>query len=490
MYGKKLHIIIAILICMLISIAAAEEVKQVKSIKVKKNSVTVTYNETCNPEITIAPEDATNPKLDWASTDESVCIVKDGMLYATGAGSCEVTFTTADGSNKSVKVKVFVPMLDKMTKEIEATSQDELIIPYDMHGKSISDIDVKIGGDKVFLAYAGDDGIHVFPKAKGKDKITLTNKSNKNDKATITIAVPETAIDASMPRAVVVLSYGTVKPGDKIEANYFVSGIEKPYTMTEIWWYSDHNGTGTGSIKKDSGKIKYTVPKDGEKEVYAEIRFADANGNAFVSKSNRIKVDHIELLPTIEFVAIQKNVPITQKFTVDGGSGKFNAECIFQIMTKDSVSPAQISSEKLKVEHEGEASYTYTANGKAFIDVTVKDAKNNKMKANYRSQADGIVITDDWYLYIEGTIGTAKVGEPYRLYLVTNDYDRLKECDFSWSIHIGNGEYINENAKLKQDSEGYYIEYTPNEDGIGISLLFNSQAMDFFTIICNSNIAK
>ena len=104
MYGKKLHIIIDILICMLISIAAAEEVKQVKSIKVKKNSVTVTYNETCNPEITIAPEDATNPKLDWASTDESVCIVKDGMLYATGAGSCEVTFTTADGSNKSVKV--------------------------------------------------------------------------------------------------------------------------------------------------------------------------------------------------------------------------------------------------------------------------------------------------------------------------------------------------------------------------------------------------
>lgn len=47
---------------------------------------------------TVLPEDASNKDVRWASSNESVCVVSNGMVVAVGYGTCVIIVTTVDGS--------------------------------------------------------------------------------------------------------------------------------------------------------------------------------------------------------------------------------------------------------------------------------------------------------------------------------------------------------------------------------------------------------
>ena len=65
--------------------------------------------ETVKPEITIAPDDATNKEYTLTSSDEkAVKVEEDGSLTAGLSGKATVTATANDGSGKSAKVNVTV----------------------------------------------------------------------------------------------------------------------------------------------------------------------------------------------------------------------------------------------------------------------------------------------------------------------------------------------------------------------------------------------
>ena len=56
---------------------------------------------------TVAPEDATNPKVIWSSDNESVATIKDGVVKAVSAGTATITAKTEDG-NKTATCAVTV----------------------------------------------------------------------------------------------------------------------------------------------------------------------------------------------------------------------------------------------------------------------------------------------------------------------------------------------------------------------------------------------
>lgn len=63
--------------------------------------------ETVN--VTFEPEGATNTKLNWVSSDESVVTVdENGVLTSVGSGTATVTVSTTDGSNISKTISVTV----------------------------------------------------------------------------------------------------------------------------------------------------------------------------------------------------------------------------------------------------------------------------------------------------------------------------------------------------------------------------------------------
>lgn len=75
-------------------------VQPVTNIKITPETYRLTnIGENIQLETTVLPEDATNKDVKWSSTNESVCVVANGKVIATGYGTAVVLATTTDGGH-------------------------------------------------------------------------------------------------------------------------------------------------------------------------------------------------------------------------------------------------------------------------------------------------------------------------------------------------------------------------------------------------------
>lgn len=70
----------------------------VSGIKFSSDSYDITLGNTLTLEYTISPSDATYPDVVWASSDEEIAIVKDGVVLTKDIGICTVSATATDGT--------------------------------------------------------------------------------------------------------------------------------------------------------------------------------------------------------------------------------------------------------------------------------------------------------------------------------------------------------------------------------------------------------
>lgn len=69
----------------------------VTGVALSKNSITIGEGLTETLTATVLPEDATNKRLTWSSSDESIATVEGGVVTAVGEGDATITVTTVDG---------------------------------------------------------------------------------------------------------------------------------------------------------------------------------------------------------------------------------------------------------------------------------------------------------------------------------------------------------------------------------------------------------
>ena len=85
------------------------ETVPVSQITLNKAETSISVGNSEKLTATVAPENATNKALTWASSDEDVATVApDGTVTAVKAGAATITATAADGSGKSAVCKVTV----------------------------------------------------------------------------------------------------------------------------------------------------------------------------------------------------------------------------------------------------------------------------------------------------------------------------------------------------------------------------------------------
>ena len=85
------------------------EIVPVSQITLNKTEASISVGNSETLTATVAPENATNKALTWASSDEDVATVApDGTVTAVKAGAATITATAADGSGKSAVCKVTV----------------------------------------------------------------------------------------------------------------------------------------------------------------------------------------------------------------------------------------------------------------------------------------------------------------------------------------------------------------------------------------------
>ncbi len=69
--------------------------------------IALVTDETETVQAVVTPTDATNQNVTWASTNEDVATVVNGVITAKGAGTAQIVATTVDGSfTDSVEVEV------------------------------------------------------------------------------------------------------------------------------------------------------------------------------------------------------------------------------------------------------------------------------------------------------------------------------------------------------------------------------------------------
>ena len=171
-------------------------VERVSEIRLQPSRITIPFGaEVTGLTVTVRPENPTNGKLAWSSSDEKICTVdENGKIVGVGAGNCVITASSTDGSRKSAKVKIHVSLFSEMAGEYTVTEKTGLVIPVDLHGVAPEKVNARSQNGQYFRLSLDGEGLHIQPAAAGTTKVTLTNTLNWQDKTEFTVTVAESAV--------------------------------------------------------------------------------------------------------------------------------------------------------------------------------------------------------------------------------------------------------------------------------------------------------
>lgn len=132
----------------------------VESISVNPSTVALKVGETQKVTATVAPENATDKTVTWATSNAGVATVAaDGTIKAVEAGTADVTATTANGKSAVVKVTVTNKVVDTEVPEEpvkpDEPVQEEKIIDYDEEAGTTT---ITIADDKDYVVNYAFDG--------------------------------------------------------------------------------------------------------------------------------------------------------------------------------------------------------------------------------------------------------------------------------------------------------------------------------------------
>ena len=180
------------------------EVIPVSSVSLDKTSVELTEGDETTLTATVNPDNATNKKVSWKSSNTSVAIVSGGKVTALKAGTTTITVTTEDGGKTATcevtvvtkTVSVTSVSLDKTSVELIEGSEITLIATVNPDNatnknvtwKSSNDSVATVSDGKITALKAGTATITVTTEDGGKTAtcdIKVIKKNNDNDDNTV-----------------------------------------------------------------------------------------------------------------------------------------------------------------------------------------------------------------------------------------------------------------------------------------------------------------
>lgn len=174
-------------------------IQMVNSLRIDTSAATVTVNknESVTFDAVIAPETATNQKLNWESSDKEVAVVDaNGKVTAVGGGVATITCASTDGSEKTASVNIYVPSIAVDAQEYTVTSMDGLSIPFKYYGKqeNFSFTPDACMYFSVKLNQSGENMmLNIIPDKAGMATVTLKDKADSRSQVTIKIQVEHSA---------------------------------------------------------------------------------------------------------------------------------------------------------------------------------------------------------------------------------------------------------------------------------------------------------
>lgn len=134
----------------------------VTGISLDSNTLVLEEGQSSTLTATVVPENATNPKVLWASGDDKVATVADGLVTAVKAGNTAITATTEDGGKTAicmvtVKVRI-IPTVTISKTSLDLTEGDMETLTATVGPEELSDKTVTWTSSDVNVAVVDNAG--------------------------------------------------------------------------------------------------------------------------------------------------------------------------------------------------------------------------------------------------------------------------------------------------------------------------------------------
>lgn len=352
---RKLSWIIAALVISIILISCTTQ-KTVKEIRINKPNLSMEIGTSDTLTLTFSPEDATNPEIEWLSSDEIIATVdNDGIVKANSIGKATITAKTKNGklsitSDVTVKEKSVKGIkLNKDSETIEVGSNDKL-------ETSIEPVDA--GNQKVTwessnskIATVDENGTIRGVAAGTADIIVRTEDGGFTDKCLVTIkakvqpsAGPNTnkssnskiSNASSIPQRTLKVTLLSPQPSSTVKLEPLVISwtVEKSPSDVDLYyiqmfdmipWVPGYTGANepSGPYKMDlTGKVNPNFPKPNEANGISSWTIPVSIGNFALKKGHKYKLHFsASLLPPKDYVPTgpyKNQQSFTVEFTVEG----------------------------------------------------------------------------------------------------------------------------------------------------------------------------
>ena len=197
---------------------------------------------------TVSPEDATDKKVTWESSNNSVAkVTSDGTVSAVSKGTAKITAKTSNGKTATCDVTVKQPItgitLNKKSLELERGEKSKVtatIAPSNADG----DKTVKWSSNKTSIATVSSDGT-ITAVAKGNATITATTSNGKTATCSVTVGVPLKSI--SFENGV---KEKTLNKGENFNLKVIYNPEDTDASKTITW-----SSTDTSVAKVENGKV-------------------------------------------------------------------------------------------------------------------------------------------------------------------------------------------------------------------------------------------
>lgn len=179
----------------------------VTGIQLNKEKTTIAVNETELLTATVMPENATNKKVTWTSSDNNIVTVEEGKITGKKAGTATVTATTEDG-NKTASCTVVVEAektpdipqksverieLNETNLEVQKGDKFNLVVTFYPSDATNKNVTWKTSDEKI--ASVTETGI-ITAISEGKVTITaITEEGNKTASCIINVKAKTNTVD-------------------------------------------------------------------------------------------------------------------------------------------------------------------------------------------------------------------------------------------------------------------------------------------------------
>ena len=283
---------------------------RVTGVKVTPRALTLTVGDSDKLSATVVPDDASNKRVTWSSSNESVATVDaEGNVKALKAGSAVITAASQEDGNKRGTCAVTVLQVESVTLNASTISLEEektFQLTATVKPDGLSDKSVEWSSSDPAVASVSADGL-VTARTVGTATITATSKAYPQKTATCSVSVSPKYI------AVTGVVLNQTRLSLTAEDTYSLVATVSPSNATDpaLEWTSSNSGVATVDA---NGHV--TAIAAGTATITAKSK-ADPTKTAVCSVTVAAKVIHVTgvTLPTTETVERGSSKTLTATVT-------------------------------------------------------------------------------------------------------------------------------------------------------------------------------